>query len=317
MNIRLITPAPSHSRKGNRVTALRWARLLRELGHGVTVELEYDRARPDVMVALHARRSHASMRRFRERYPSRPLILALTGTDLYSDIHTDADAQESLELADLYVVLQPAGIDELPERLRGKARVIYQSVTPPRGDVKPIGSAFEVAVIGHLRPVKDPFRTADASHLLPPESRIAITHVGGALSPDMEERALAETASNPRYRWLGELPRWRAMRVLARSRCLSLTSVSEGGANVVSEALACGTPVVSSRITGSSGLLGDDYAGYFPVGDTEALADMLRRVETDEAFVTGLREQCARRRGVVEPDRERESWAQLLAEFAA
>ena len=316
MNIRLITPAPSHSRKGNRVTALRWSRLLRELGHRVVVEQVYGRSRPDVMVALHARRSHASMRRFRDRYPSRPLILALTGTDLYGDIHTDAEARESLELAHLYVVLQPAGIDELPERLRGKARVIYQSVTPPRGAVTPLRNAFEIAVIGHMRLVKDPFRTADASRKLPPESRIAITHVGGALSPDMEERALAETASNRRYRWLGELPRWRAMRVLARSRCLSLTSVSEGGANVVSEALACGTPVVSSRITGSTGLLGDDYAGYFPVGDTEALADMLRRVETDEAFVAGLREQCARRRGIVAPARERESWAQLLAEVA-
>jgi putative glycosyltransferase (TIGR04348 family) len=315
VNIRLITPAPSHSRKGNRVTALRWARLLRELGHRVAIELEYANSRPDVMVALHARRSHASIKRFRERYPDRPLILALTGTDLYADIHTDADAQESLELADVYVVLQPAGIAELPERLRSKARVIYQSVTPPRNAPGPISSAFEIAAIGHMRPVKDPFRAAEAARLLPDDSRIAITHVGGALSPDMQERAEAETASNPRYRWVGELPRWRAMRILARSQCLVLTSVSEGGANVVSEALACGTPVISSHITGSSGLLGDDYEGYFPVGDTQALANVLIAVETDPAFVARLTAQCSSRREIVDPARERADWARLLAEM--
>lgn len=310
----MITPAPPGSRKGNRVTALRWARLLRELGHRVTVAVEYDRARPDAMVALHARRSHLAMRRFRDRYPDRPLILALTGTDLYSDIHTDADAQDSLELANLYVVLQPAGIAELPERLRHKARVVYQSVTPPRGNSTPLRDVFEVAVIGHMRPVKDPFRAAKASRLLPPDSRVAITHVGAALSPDMEEKALAETASNPRYRWVGELPRGKAMRVLARSRCLALTSVSEGGANVVSEALACGTPVISSHITGSTGLLGDDYAGYFPVGDTQALADRLTQVETDPSFVERLAAQCEAQRGIVDPARERASWLALLGE---
>jgi len=269
------------------------------------------------MVALHARRSHASIKRFRERYPDRPLILALTGTDLYADIHTDGDAQESLELADVFIVLQPAGIAELPERLRSKARVIYQSVTPPRGEHPPLSSVHEVAAIGHMRPVKDPFRAAEAVRLLPPGSRIAITHVGGALSPDMEERALGETASNPRYRWVGELPRWRALRILARSRCLALTSVSEGGANVVSEALACGTPVVSSHITGSTGLLGDDYEGYFPVGDTQALADLLTAVETDQAFVARLTAQCAARREIVDPARERADWGRLLSEVTA
>ncbi|MEO2002741.1 MAG: selenoneine biosynthesis selenosugar synthase SenB [Candidatus Poribacteria bacterium] len=308
------TPAPAHSRKGNRITALRWARLLRELGHGVTVELEYRRSRPDVMVALHARRSHTSIKRYRERFPDRPLILALTGTDLYTDIHTDTDAQESLELADLYVVLQPAGISELPERLRHKARVIYQSVVPPRSEPEPLGDVFEIAVIGHMRPVKDPFRTAEASRLLPPDSRIAVTHVGGALSPDMEERAIQEAADNPRYRWHGELPRGQAMRILARSRCLVLTSVSEGGANVISEALACGTPVISSHITGSTGLLGDDYAGYFPVGDTQALAARLTQVETDPSYMVRLTAQCASQREIVDPTRERADWARLLRE---
>jgi hypothetical protein len=144
VQIRLITPAPTYSRKGNRVTALRWARILRELGHRVIIEQEYQGQRCDLMVALHARRSHPSIVRFRDEHPDLPLILALTGTDLYGDIHTDASAQESLELADLFIVLQPSGIAELPERLRHKARVIYQSVTPPPGQFTPKKDLFEV-----------------------------------------------------------------------------------------------------------------------------------------------------------------------------
>ena len=45
-----------------------------------------------------------------------PLVVALTGTDLYGDIHTSPEAQTSLDLATRLVVLQPMGIRELPER---------------------------------------------------------------------------------------------------------------------------------------------------------------------------------------------------------
>ena len=144
MKICLITPAPTYSRKGNRVTALRWARILRELGHRVVIAEEYQGERCDVLVALHARRSHASIVRFRHEQPELPLILALTGTDLYGDIHTDASAQESLEMADRFILLQPAGIEELSEHLRDKAWVIYQSVTAPPGRFVPKKSSFEV-----------------------------------------------------------------------------------------------------------------------------------------------------------------------------
>src|SRR6516162_818493 len=169
MNITIITPAPPHSRKGNRVTALRWSRLLRQLGHRVAIRQEYLGEGCDVLVALHARRSFTAVEHFRRLYPDRPLVLALTGTDLYDEIHRDQTARQALALASRLVVLQPLGIQELPERFRAKARVIYQSTKAPpafrgqrsgvRGQSKRI---FQVCVLGHLRPVKDPFRTAEA-----------------------------------------------------------------------------------------------------------------------------------------------------------
>ena len=315
MKICLITPAPTYSRKGNRVTALRWARILRELGHRVVIAEEYQGERCDVLVALHARRSHASIVRFHHEHPKLPLVLALTGTDLYGDIHTDTSAQASLEMADRFILLQPAGIEELSEHLRDKAWVIYQSVTAPPGKFSPKKGVFEVCVLGHLRPVKDPFRTAIAARQLPPSSRIQVVHVGGALTDDMRVGADAEAATNPRYRWLGELPRWRALRVLARSRMLVLTSQMEGGANAVSEAIACSVPVISSRISGSIGLLGEDYPGYFPVGDTQALTNLLIRVETDAGFYEALETWCEQLKPIFDPERERQNWKRLLQDL--
>lgn len=317
MNILIVTPAPQGSRKGNRVTALRWAGLLRQLGHRVVLRQEYHGEPCHVMVALHARRSFPAIDAFRKAHPNGVLILALTGTDLYEDIRTDRLAQRSLELASRLIVLQPCGTDELPQRLRAKARVIYQSAEMTSRPLPPKRNVFEVCVLGHLREVKDPFRTAYAVRLLPASSRIRVLHIGSALSPDMEAEARREQETNPRYRWLGDRPRWQALRLLARSRLLVLSSHLEGGANAISEAIAAGVPVLASRISGSIGLLGPDYPGYFPVGDTATLAALLERVEIDAKFYVSLQRWVARLSPLVEPARERLTWKSLLREFSA
>jgi putative glycosyltransferase (TIGR04348 family) len=315
MRIIIITPAPPGSRKGNRVTALRWARLLRQLGHRIAIRQEYKGERCDVLVTLHARRSFDSVERFRRLHPDLPLVVTLTGTDLYDEIHRDPSARKALELASRLVVLQPLGIEELPKELQSKTRVIYQSNEAPRLEKKSRRASFQVCVLGHLRPVKDPFRTALAARLLPASSRIRVVHLGAALSSDMARQARAEAKANPRYRWLGDLPRWKALRILARSDLLVVSSLLEGGANAVSEAIVAGVPVLSSRIAGSIGLLGDDYPGYFPVGDTQALAALLDRAETDAKFHRALKDWGRPLRPLFQPSRERETWRELLAEL--
>lgn len=315
MRIFLACPAPPHSRKGNRVTAVRWARLLRELGHRATVGTEYAGDAADVMVALHARRSAAAAERFRRRWQERPLIVALTGTDLYRDIHTSKEAQESLAIADRLVVLQPQALAELPTEYRGKARVIYQSVRPLPKKPAQDPHAFQVCVLGHLREEKDPLRAALAVRLLPADSRVRVVHAGQALSSDWARRAAAARRRDPRYRWLGEVPRWRARRILARSRLLVLSSRMEGGANVISEAVVEGVPVLASRIPGSVGLLGARYPGLYPVGDTEALARLMHRAETDSAYYGRLLGWCRRLAARFDPAKERAAWERLLAEL--
>lgn len=315
MNIRLITPYPAAARNGNSNTALRWRRMLRNLGHRVVLEERYRGGSCDLMIALHARRSYDSIRRFRRDHPELPLIVALTGTDLYRDIRNRIDAQRSLAWATRLIVLQAQGAVELPRRFRSKTRVIYQSAPVLNGRAPSTRNGFRVCVVGHLRPEKDPLRTALAARRLPASSRVEVIHIGRALSEEMENHARAEAAQNPRYRWIGELPRWKARRALAQSHLLALTSRMEGGSNVLCEALASSVPVVASKIPGLIGTLGDDYPGYFPVGNARDLARLLWKAESDPGFYRRLKARCARLRPLVDPKRERAAWKDLLLEL--
>ncbi len=315
MKIALITPAAPGSRHGNRGTATRWAGMLRELGHRVSIQVDWDGGATDLMLALHARRSHTSMRNYAMCYPGQPMILALTGTDLYRDIRSDAEAQASLQLATRMIVLQEMGLAELTPALRRKTQVVYQSAPQVRR-LPPLKSCFEVVVSGHLRDEKDPFRAAAALAYLPAASRIRITHIGGAMSSAMTQLARTWMDSEKRYRWLGEVTHGRALRLLARSRLMVISSRMEGGANVVSEALANSVPVIASRIAGNVGMLGRDYAGYYPLEDERALARVLTRAETDNTYYRKLTAQCRARKPLVTYASERNALKRVLAEIS-
>ena len=320
LRIQLVTPAPPRSRAGNRVTATRWARLLRGLGHRVRITTCLDPRPTDVLVALHARRSAAAVAEFVSAHPDVPVVVVLTGTDLYQDLPRSAAAQNSLALATRLVVLQSEALRSIPRRHRLKSRVIVQSATrvSPRRRTceQQDGRYFRICIMGHLRAVKDPFLLVEALRLLPSESRVRVTHLGAAIEPGMADRAHREMEADPRYRWVGERPRWSALRTLARSDLSVLTSRLEGGANVVSEAIAAGVPVLATRIPGSVGLLGQDYPGYYPVGNARRLAHCVQRFEPDPPFRLELQDWMRRLEPLVDPRRERRAWVQLLAELA-
>lgn len=315
--IEIVTPSPPRDvHTGNRTTAARWRRLLAQLGHDVTVTEAWSGQPVDVLVALHAAKSGESAWRFADAHPRRPLVVALTGTDVYRDLDAKPQARALLDRADAVVTLQQRAVARLPDGVARRAHVIHQSVEPPADPPAPRGDAFEVAVVAHLREVKDPFLAADAARALPAASRIEVVHCGAALDDQAQARAEREAVSNPRWRWLGEQPHDAALELVARARVLAVTSRLEGGANVVSEALATGTPVVATRIEGSVGLLGEEYPGYVPVGDAAALAGMLHRVECEPGFHAELCDHVAPLRKLVEPAAERAAWQRLLAGLA-
>ncbi|MDO9219435.1 MAG: selenoneine biosynthesis selenosugar synthase SenB [Thiobacillus sp.] len=314
MRIALITPYGSDHRNGNWHTAARWAHFLREAGHTVQVQVEWDGRPTDLMLALHARRSFSSIQAFANRFPDRPLLLALTGTDLYRDIHENLDAQHALERAHRIIVLQDRGVDELAPHLAAKTRVIYQS-SPDIARQSAAPNVFEVLVIGHLRDEKDPFRAALATAYLPEQSTLQITHLGRALSEEIAQQAAQMQNRLPRWHWHGEASHEAVLEHLARAQLMVISSVMEGGANVICEALAADVPVLASAIPGNIGMLGETYPGYFPVGDEKHLATLLSQAESDPDFYTTLLSHIRQRRELMRPELEASRLKQLVAEF--
>ncbi len=311
MLITIATPPNAHELSGNRVTAERWARRLEEIGHDVTIREAWSGQACDLLVALHAVKSFVSLQRFREQRPGGWLVVALAGTDLYLTAERP-EVKRALDLATRIVVLQPAALERLAPNLRRKSAVVLQSAVAPATREPPASEVFEVCVLAHLRDPKDPLLAARAARLLPATSRVVIRHAGAALDPAWAESARDAQRDNDRYRWLGPLSRAASARLLARSRLLVLTSRAEGGANVISEAIASGVPILSTRIEGSVGLLGLDFPGYFESGDARGLAALLRRAESDDAYRDELRVRVEALQPLFTPERERETWRTLL-----
>jgi putative glycosyltransferase (TIGR04348 family) len=313
MRIAIVTPAAASTRTGNRHTAQRYAAFLRGAGHRVRVASGWDGGECDLLIALHACRSHDSIARFHDRFPQRPLVVVLTGTDLYRDIRIDAGAQRSLERATLLVTLQDQGALELAPRLRPKVRVVYQSARVSRRAAPP-RRRFRVSVLGHLREEKDPFRAALALPFLTGVPDLEVLQVGDALAPGMEADARRLMGADPRYRWIGGVPHSRALKWLSASHVLVVSSRMEGGANVVCEAARAGVPVLASRIRGNVGMLGRDYPGYYPLADERALARLIARARGDRAFYRRLQAGIAVRRALFAPAAERRGLLAVVRE---
>lgn len=315
-HILILSPASARENNGNWQTASRWLRMLAGAGLRVTLARDWhaSQAAPDLLVALHARRSAPSLAAFAQAHPGRPSLLVLTGTDLYRDIHQagadGAAARASLGHATALVVLQPQGLDELAPAARARARVIYQSA-PALRPARPRAGSCDIAMIGHLREEKDPLTFMRAASLVTAPA-VRMLHVGGALDPALGDAARATQAGTPRYRWLGALPHMPARRQLARCRAMAICSRMEGGANVIIEAVTSGVPVLASDVGGNRGMLGADYAGLFPAGDAAALAALIDRVAGDPRFHRQLLRQCAARRRLFAPERERAALRDLV-----
>jgi putative glycosyltransferase (TIGR04348 family) len=270
--------------------------------------------RDRVMIALHARRSADAIAAWSTAHPARGLVVALTGTDLYRDIQADASARRSLDLAQALVVLQECAPEALPAEVRGKSRVIFQSTTTRRTLVKS-PHRLRLLMVGHLREEKSPETLFAAARLLAQRLDIHIDHIGEALDPALGEAARTTMAAAPNYRWLGGLPHEAVRRRIQRAHLLIHASRLEGGAHVIMEAVASGTPVLASHIPGNIGMLGADYAGYFPWGDAAALAALILRCQNDGLLLATLAAQCRARAPLFEPAAERRALRRLVDEL--
>ncbi|MCU0866160.1 MAG: TIGR04348 family glycosyltransferase [Planctomycetes bacterium] len=308
----LVTPAARGSRNGNRITALRWAAHLRSLGLRPRLVQQWRGEPCELLVAIHAQKSAASVAAAAAALRGLRVVVLLAGTDVYPEFTPDPQAQAALERASAIVALQPDAIVQIPGFLRAKARTIVQSATAFRSAR---AAGCRACVLAHLRPVKAPLLALEALRLLPAELRCELLLAGSPLEAATTAAVRAAVAADPRARWLGELPRTAARRLLASSHLCIVPSAAEGGANVVSEAIAAGTPLLATAVPGNLGLLGADWPGRFPPGDAAALAALWRRSAEDPGFYAQLLERTRQLQPMVAPARERAALAALLTEL--
>jgi len=315
----IVSPALADANNGNWQTARRWQQMLAP--QAVRIVREWPDAvasrHDQVLLALHARRSAASIASWAAARGATGLAVVLTGTDLYRDIQHDDAARQSLALAQRLVVLQELGPDALPAPLRPKVRVIFQSTTA-RQALSKSPRFLRAVMVGHLREEKSPHTLFEAARLLAGQPTLFIDHIGNGLDPALGVQARATAAACPNYRWLGGQTHEVTRRRIQRAHVLVHTSRMEGGAHVIMEAVRSGTPVIASHIAGNIGMLGKDYAGYFEWGDAAALAALLQRCHDTPGplgLLTELGAQCARRAPLFEPGAERSALLQLVQQL--
>jgi putative glycosyltransferase (TIGR04348 family) len=306
----IVTPGTRTANNGNWRTAARWSQMLRDR-YKVIVQTEWRGERSDAMIALHARRSAASIDAFRQSHAA-GLAVVLTGTDLYRDLPDSREAARSIELADHIVVLQDDALRLLAPAARAKAVVIFQSASRLARRAKARGRLDCVAV-GHLRDEKDPRTIFRAWAKLAPDAPIFMRHIGAPLDAALAAEARAFAKRDPRYRYVGALPHGLTRAAIAKAHVLVHPSIAEGGANVIVEAVMSGTPVIASRISGNVGMLGAGYPGFFEAGDESGLARRLVEALESRDFMRRLQSGCSERRLLFSPAGEARAIRKVVA----
>ncbi|YCM44811.1 glycosyltransferase [Verrucomicrobiaceae bacterium 227] len=272
----MASPYPLTDLKGNSVTTHRIVEILREQGIEARGCHGFDGQPADILISLHAVKGAQAVVDYREVSPDGKVIVLMTGTDIYQFLPEGSiEGDRALEMADAVVVVFDRAIQSLDVRWREKAVVIPSSLAPVKVVAKPECPPFAISVVGHLRPVKQSFLTIEAVARHPEWKDVEVWQIGESLDEQCTAEAREWEKRDSRYRWFGGLPREESLALCARSSLTVNSSILEGGANAVLEAMTMGVPVLANKIEGNLGLLGDDYPGYFEGEMDEILSKVI------------------------------------------
>lgn len=113
---------------------------------------------------------------------------------------------------------------------------------------------------------------------------VELTLIGHRLAPN----AIVDEACG-RWRWFESLPHQQVLDQMMQSDVLVLPSLSEGFGLVVTEALACGVPVVVTPNVGASDLVHDGREGFVvPTCSAEAIASRLDALGRDRELLARM-----------------------------
>ena len=135
--------------------------------------------------------------------------------------------------------------------------------------------------------------------------RVELTLVGRRFLPN----ARVDEACS-RWRWFETLPHGSVLDVMMESDVLVLPSLREGFGLVVTEALACGLPVIVTQNVGAGDLIRDGREGFVvPICSADAIAERLVILYRDRELLAAMSRQAQKTAA-------RESWVSYRARFA-
>jgi glycosyltransferase involved in cell wall biosynthesis len=138
------------------------------------------------------------------------------------------------------------------------------------------GTARVIASVGHLIPRKGHELVIEALAAFPD---VTLLIAGSGPDAAALQRLANRVGVRDRVRFLGQLKHHELPYVYSASDALVLASSNEGWANVLLEAMACGTPVVATDVGGSREVVDAPEAGVL-VGrrDASGIAEALKRL---------------------------------------
>jgi alpha-maltose-1-phosphate synthase len=153
-----------------------------------------------------------------------------------------------------------------------------------------------VLFVGRISEQKGIFPLLEAARALPEDVSLVLC----ASSPDTPEllaRLEAAVAGRPRVRWINAmLPVADVVELYSHAAVFVCPSIYEPFGLINLEAMACGTPVVATRVGGIPEVVVDGETGWLvPPGDEAALAQALRGALADQARARRMGEAGRRR----------------------
>ncbi|KAA6465385.1 glycosyltransferase family 4 protein [Acidobacteria bacterium AB60] len=179
-------------------------------------------------------------------------------------------------------------------------RTLSGVVDPERIKVVPYG-APTVRVRPKARDGREPLKVLFAGALHQRKGIGYLLEAVSMLRQDVELTLIGQRiASNAivdaacqRARWFPTLPHDQVLQVMLQSDVLVLPSLSEGFGLVVTEALACGVPVIITANVGASGLVSDGREGYVvPVQSADSIAHRLSVLDGDRDLLAAMSENA-------------------------
>jgi alpha-maltose-1-phosphate synthase len=139
-------------------------------------------------------------------------------------------------------------------------------------------------------------------------SDVDLTLIGQRFAPN----EIVDTACR-RWRWFETIPHGRVLDLMTQSDVLVLPSISEAFGLVVTEALACGLPVIVTPNVGASDLIRDGREGFIvPVCSAEAIAGRLDALNRDRELLAHMSSDAQLTAAKHSWEAYRETWAQTV-----